>query len=357
MRLTKNKTPVLNSSVIHSLLNLLNKGKGCIGAGVLVLLAFTGAFAQGSTIANAKMDATQIALGDQARLFIEVQSDPAAGRLQWAVVPDTFNNLEVTDRSKIDTIKQGSRVVYKQRLTLTGFDSGVFKIPAVVFSVIPTTGTPYTVQTDSFNLLVQTMAVDTSKAFRGIKNIIYVKSTWMDYIWYIVGGFVLLVLIIVAIIYFVRKQKNKPAPKKAVLSLQDKTLQLLNQLEARQLWQKRQVKEYYIELTDIVRNYIEARFNTPALELTTDEILYKAQFHREMQPYHALLAEVLHTADLAKFAKFQPLPQEHSDAMDKARKFVDTTRPKEVAPETNPAPTANTTTITPPSTENTNPRQ
>ena len=322
-----------------------------------VLLWSLSSFAQGTAIATAKMDATQIAVGDQARLFIEVQSDPAAGRLQWAVVPDTFNNLEITDRSKIDTIKQGSRVIYKQRLTLTGFDSGVFKIPAVVFSVIPNSGTPYTVQTDSFSLLVQTVAVDTTKAFRGIKNIIYVKSTWLDYIWYIVGALVFVVLIVVVLLYFLKNRKEKPAPKKAVLSLQDKTLQLLNQLEARQLWQKRQVKEYYIELTDIVRNYIEARFNTPALELTTDEILYKAQFHREMQPYHALLAEVLHTADLAKFAKFQPLPQEHSDAMDKARKFVDTTRPKEVAPETNPAPTANTTTITPPSTGNTNPRQ
>ncbi len=335
-------------NVLLDFKGLLNKAMiASLGIATLMLWSLS-SFAQGTAIANAKMDATQIAVGDQARIFIEVQNDPAVGRLQWAVVPDTFNTLEITDRSKIDTIRQGSRVIYKQRLTITGFDSGMFKIPAIVFSVIPNSGTAYTVQTDSFNLLVQTMAVDTTKAFRGIKNIIYVKSTWLDYIWYIVGGFVLLLLIIAAIIYFVRKQKNKPAPKKAEISLQDKTLQLLNKLEARQLWQKRQVKEYYIELTDIVRNYIEARFNTPALELTTDEILYKAQFHREMQPYHALLAEVLNTADLAKFAKFQPLPQEHTDAMDKARKFVDTTRPKEVVPET---------TNTEPSTENTNPRQ
>ncbi len=345
------------SNVILSFKSILDQKKVLFCLGLFVVILSGNAFGQGTAIASAKMDAKQIAVGDQARIFIEVQSDPAAGKLQWAGIPDTFNNLEITERGKIDTAHQGSRVIYKQRLTITGFDSGMFKIPAFVFSVIPNSGAAYTVQTDSFSLLVQTLAVDTSKAFKGIKNIIYVKSTWMDYIGYIIGGIVFLVLIIVVVIYFLKNRKEKPVAKKAVVSLQDKTLQLLNQLEARQLWQKRQVKEYYIELTDIVRNYIEARFNTPALELTTDEILYKAQFHREMQPYHALLSEVLNTADLAKFAKFQPLPQEHTDAMDKARKFVDTTRPREIVTEAVVAPTAQPVapTNTEPSTENTNP--
>jgi len=82
-----------------------------------------------------------------------------------------------------------------------------------------------------------------------------------------------------------------------------------------------------VELTDIVRNYIEARFSTSALELTTDELLYKVQLHRELQPYYALLADILHTADLAKFAKAEPLPQEHTAAMDKAKQLVAASKP------------------------------
>ena len=82
-----------------------------------------------------------------------------------------------------------------------------------------------------------------------------------------------------------------------------------------------------MELTDIVRNYIEMRFKTQVLELTTDELLGKAQTLPELQPYHDILSDILHTADLAKFAKAQPLPQEHMDAMEKAKQFVDTSRP------------------------------
>jgi len=295
--------------------------------GVGALLFSVSSFAQGDAHVNARLDARQIAVGDQARLFIEAQHDPSLSRLQWATIPDTFNTLEIVERSKIDTVKNGNIVTYRQRLLITGFDSGVFKIPSIVFPVIPNSGSAYTLQTDSFNLLVQTLAVDTTKGFKGIKGIVYVKATWLDYIWYIVGGIVLVVLIVFVILYFIRNKKTAPKPQVPVESLQDYYLRQLRELDARQLWQKKQVKEYYVELTGVIRNYIEARFQTPALELTTDELLYKAQFHPEMQPYLGLLTDTLHMADLAKFAKYQPLPQDHTDAMEKANQLIDTSRP------------------------------
>jgi len=303
---------------------------GKAGMGLLFLLLFISlpSFSQTNTRVSARLDARQITVGDQAKLFIEVQHDPAAGKLQWPVFPDTFNNLEIVDRGKIDTLAQGGRTTYRQRLLITGFDSGYCKIPSFPFTVIPASGTPTVVQSDSLQLLVQTVPVDTTKEFKPIKNIIFVKSTWLDYIWYIIGGIVFLGLLVFVLIYFLRNKKVAvPKPAGPVESLQDKTLRLLGELDARQLWQKNQVKEYYVELTDIVRNYIEHRFRTPAMELTTDELLDKSRHHRDMQPHTELLASILHTADLAKFAKWQPLPQEHFDAMDHAKKFVDGSRP------------------------------
>jgi hypothetical protein len=305
-----------------------------LGAGVC--------FAQGDAHVTARMDVRQITVGDQARFFIEAQHNPSVGRLQWAVIPDTFNKLEIVERGKIDTVKQGDIVTYRQRLIITGFDSGMFKIPAFVFPVIPNSGTPYTVQTDSFALMVQTVPVDTTKAFKGIKGIMYVKSTWQDYIWYILGGLLFLGLITFVIIYFIRNKKAAPPkPQGPVETLQERTLRFLSELDAKQLWQKRQVKEYYVELTGIVRGYIEKRFNTQAMELTTDELLDKAQTNAELQPYQSLLSVILHTADLAKFAKAQPLPQEHTDAMEKARQFVSSSRP---LPPSDPGNTDNSNT-------------
>jgi hypothetical protein len=284
-------------------------------------------FAQGDARVGARMDATQIVVGDQARMFIQVQNNESIGTLQWATIPDSFNNLEIVEKGKIDTVKNGDIVTYKQRLLITGFDSGVFKIPAFVFSVLPKSGTPYTIQTDSFGLLVQTVAVDTTKGFKGIKGVVYVKNNWLDYIWYIVAGIAVLVLVVLITIYIVKKRKNRPVPQGPVESLQDYTLRLLAKLDAQQLWQKKQVKEYYVELTDIIRGYIEKRFNVHTMELTTDEILDGVHQHKELLQYYDVLSDILHTADLAKFAKAQPLQQEHVAAMEKAITFVDTSRP------------------------------
>jgi hypothetical protein len=302
---------------------------------LLVLLTALRSVAQGDAVATAKLDGAEITVGDQSRLFIEVRHSAQASKITWAAIPDSINHLEVLEKGKIDTVTQGDVVTYKQRLLVTGFDSGLYQLPALVFTVTPAGGGPYTVQTDSFRILVNTVAVDTTKPFKGIKDIIYVKATWRDYIWYIAGGFGLVLIAVLITIYLLRRKKPAPVvPEGPKETVQEKTLRVLGELEAKQLWQQGKVKEYYTELTDIVRTYIEERFNTPAMELTTDQLLYKAAMHRELQPYQVLLGNILTTADLAKFAKAQPLPQEHTASIEAARQFVVNSKPVVVVTET-----------------------
>ncbi len=296
----------------------------CLG----ILLNAGAAGAQQASV-KARVDANRIAVGDQIKLFIEATHNLKDSRLQWAAIPDTFNTLEVVERGKIDTLKQGDQVTLKQRLLITGFDSGIFRIPSFHFPVIPANGAAYTLPTDSFDVLVQTIAVDTTQPYKGIKDIITIERSWRDYL-PLIGGGLLLILLAIFIIYYFRKNKKVAAPvveRGPAETLQQKTLRQLSALEQQQLWQAGRIKEYYVQLTDILRSYIEERFRTPALELTTDELLQKAMGHPELRPHYDRLAQILYTADLAKFAKAQPLPQEHTQAMDQSRQFVSETIP------------------------------
>lgn len=304
---------------------------------VIFMLVHTHAYAQPDASATARMDARQIVVGDHVRLFLEVTNKQSLGKVQWIAIPDTFNSLEVVEKGKIDTVVAGDVVTYKQRLVITGFDSGAFKVPSFVFPVTGTNGDPYTIQTDSFLLSVNTVAVDTTKAFKPIKDVIYVDWSWVDYIWYFAIGLVVLILVVAVVVYLIKKKKQAPpVPQGPKETLQEKALRQLRELDARQLWQQGKVKEYYVELTDLLRSYIEERFSTPAMELTTDELLYKAQVHRELQPYHTALSVILTTADLAKFAKAQPAPQEHTDVMTRAIEIVEKSKPVIAPPPTEP---------------------
>lgn len=284
---------------------------------------------------EATVDAKKIMIGDQVRMFIKATPDKNE-RLIWAVIPDTFNNLEVVEKGKIDTLQENGLTTYKQRLLITGWDSGMFRIPPFEFTSAPAQGQPYKVTTDSFMLTVQTVPVDTTKPFRPIADIMPVEYTWRDYIWYIVGGLIALILIGIVIYYFMRNKGVKApprAPKKPVETPNQKALRLLEELDKKQLWQQDQVKLYYVELTDILRTYIEERFNTRAMELTSDELLQVVSRHRDMARYEQQLSMVLRTADMAKFAKAQPLQQEHIDAFEYTKTFIKETKPVAQAPD------------------------
>ena len=307
---------------------------------LLLLLAGYTSFAQEEK-AGARIDAAQITVGDQARLFVEAQHNPATSKLQWAAIPDTFNGLEVVEKGKIDTIKNGNIVTYKQRVLITGFDSGMHVVPRFIFTVLPNSGTPQTLQTDSFPILVQPVAVDTTKPFKGIKDIVGVESSWKDYIGYIIGGILLAVLIAVVIVYLRKRKQPAPAPipEGPKETPNEKAIRLLVELEQQKLWENNNPKEYHTQLVDILRIYMEERFGVNVMELTSDEILHKVALHKEMTSHRMLLSNIFYIADLAKFAKAQPTPQEHMAAMDYAKQFIMATKPVVVVEPQNP-PTA-----------------
>lgn len=284
---------------------------------------------------SAKVDAQRIVVGDQLRYFITLNTAKDAPAIQWPKFSDTFNSLEIVERGKIDTLIKGNQIEYKQRLLVTGFDSGSFLIPRFAF----VSASKDTLFTDSFRIDVNTVDVDTTKAFKGIKGVVEVSATWKDYIGMIVGG--VLALVALALIVYLLSTNKKAIVAKPVSpeeTIDQRALRLLDELDAKQLWQQDKPKQYYTELSEIIRLYIEERFSTNAMELTTDELLRAAKKHREMTFYIQSLKPLLHAADLAKFAKANPLPQEHIEALELARNFVRVSKPKVVNTNTqNPA--------------------
>ncbi len=304
--------------------------------GFFLLLAqcFLQSKTMAQTAIETKIDPTQIVIGDQARLFISATVDSTKSQLRWAAIPDTFNTLEIVEKGKIDTTRNSATINLRQRLLITGFDSGSFLIPRFSFLSINKNGTTDTLFTDSFRIAVSTIAVDTSKAFKDIKTIATVASSWTDYLPQILGGIIAIALLVGIIVYLIerRKKKGKIVAEERAETYHERAIRLLTELDKKQLWQQNKPKEYYTELSEIVRQYIELRFNTNAMELTTDELLQKAKKHREMVQYRKSLKPLLQAADLAKFAKANPLPEEHIEALELALQFVRISKPKPQPP-------------------------
>lgn len=280
--------------------------------------------------ATASLSSSSIQVGDAVKLRLEVSKKPEAAQVTWAPIADSFGKIEVLETGKIDTLSQNGRTLFQQQISVTAFDSGRFVIPPFRFEITPRTGSgaAYTLVTDSLPLLVQTLPVDTTQPFRPIKDVMKVPLSWRDYIWYGVMVFGALLLGLLFFYYLKKKRKAAAAPPPPE-NISDKTMRLLRALAQKKLWQQGEegVKAYYVELTELVRSYIEIRFGIKALEQTTDEFLQQAKNHRELKTWSHQLFTLLHTADMAKFARAQPSEQQHEQAMQAAMQLVQQSRP------------------------------
>ncbi|MBF0386351.1 MAG: hypothetical protein HQL20_00680 [Candidatus Omnitrophica bacterium] len=89
-----------------------------------------------------------------------------------------------------------------------------------------------------------------------------------------------------------------------------------------------QIKQFYFSLSDIIRQYIEARFCIRAPEMTTEEFMERVRYAPELSAIQQeFLNNFLQVCDMVKFARFEPSGRDRSDALLAARRFVEGTRP------------------------------
>jgi hypothetical protein len=88
------------------------------------------------------------------------------------------------------------------------------------------------------------------------------------------------------------------------------------------------MKEYHSELTDIIRLYLENQLGIAAIEMTTDDILDAFGENQTKPELLQRLRQILTIADMAKFAKAQPLPAENELSLENAFRFVKETMPE-----------------------------
>ena len=186
------------------------------------------------------------------------------------------------------------------------------------------------VSTTPILLNINTIPVDTTKAIKDIKAPLKEPITLREII--IIVSIILGALLIIFIaIYVIRKLRRKEAiiniSLKPKVPAHEKALNELEKLRAEKLWQAGKVKEFHSILTDILRVYIEERFETIAMEMTTHEIMTELSVKNIRQDEQLKnLEKVLALADMVKFAKYNPLPDEHDNSLNLAVGFVDKTK-------------------------------
>ncbi|MBN2637073.1 MAG: hypothetical protein JXR61_12440 [Prolixibacteraceae bacterium] len=306
-----------------------------IGAKIVLLIAliFSAKFINAQQIkATARLDSTNILIGDQIKLFLEIDY-PKDVKVTFAAIPDTIQDkIEVLARTPIDTIELDNGEILKQiqALTITSFDSGSYRIPPFWFT-INYEGQIDSVPSNGVTLNVYSMEIDTTRGPTDIKMPYDAPLTLKEVTPYILGVMLIGAIIFLLMYSIKRKKNNKPLfsiPAKPKEPAHIIALRELDRIKEEKLWQKDKLKEFYSDVTETLRKYIEDRYAIPAMEQTTDEILTDFSYRKNLLNDKLLgnLSKILSLADLVKFAKYKPLPDDNNLTLVDAYFFVNATK-------------------------------
>ena len=253
-----------------------------------------------------KADTTKIRIGEQFNYQIEVQATTGVEFFKLRL--DSLQKIEVIKSHKIDTLKD--KLIKK--FTLTSFDSGRYQLPKQLVKIFSKP-----VFTDSLIIDVSTVAVDTIKQpLFPIKAIQHQDLNLKDYAknyWWLL---ILVPIIGFVIWYFFIRKKETEEEKLAKIPPFEMAVQQLESLDKKLLWQNNKTKQYYSELTDIIRTYIEKEMKIAAMESTTSDLVNTIKNHNNINKLDISkktilkLKDLLQVADLVKFAKSKPFATE-----------------------------------------------
>ena len=277
---------------------------------------------------RANTDSTRYRIGDWIPLRIEIEA-PATWTLNMPVTDEDIVNGEFVASDDPDRTIEDERQQLRQKLTVTVFDTGRIAIGVIVRYRVPGDTTTYTAVSNSIDMQITTVELDTTQSYRDIKDVMDVSLTIWDYL--MIAGIILLAALLLWFgwrWYRGRRGREEaveepPAPEipPAVIALSD-----LSALRGQRLWQEGRHKEYQSRLTDILRTYVERRFNVPAMEHPTSEIMPDVAMIGLPTEMVDRFEHVLQTADRTKFARYTPTAEEHESGMQFAVEFVESTR-------------------------------
>lgn len=314
----------------------MNLLKNCIVfLGIVVSMACGKAYAQ-QTLIDVTIDSAAILIGEQTKLHLTVTADKDRP-VQLLLPADTLmRGVEVLDISRPDSsLIENDRLVIKQDLLITSFDSSLYLLPPL--KVIDG---PDTISSNQVALKVSTIPVNVDKPdeFNDIKAVWKPPFVWADY-YPIIYGVLLGLFLLCVIIYIIKRLRNRKSllpfaePEVPKLPPYEQAIKELDELKGQKLWQQGLNKEYYTSLTETLRRYIDERFGVNAMELTSTEILDLLRGVPEVKSVYDKLQQILQLADFVKFAKIHPLPNENDLSLVNAYLFVNATKPVEVVPE------------------------
>jgi len=269
-----------------------------------------------------------VTIGTPFRYTLRVEADEGVEVLV-PVLADRIGDFTITDFGEVEHDDGGgdrtSASVSEYWYTLLAYEAGSQFIPGPPVGWRIGEGEVHRVDAPRtlVNLVSLLARSDSSEVLRDIKGPMRPPVS-RTLLWL---GLLAVVLAALAVWMVVRWQGARGDRAVSVQPAHVVALEALARLSGSRALEDGRYDEFYVRLSSIVRDYLEARFGLRAPEMTTEEFLSAAHRGPQLDPtQRSALAQFLGQADLVKFARLVPGAADGRRAYDAARELVEATR-------------------------------
>ncbi len=290
--------------------------------GIALFGAITGLKAQASV--SAQLDKSKILIGDQIQLTVNVKLEDdthsSIKDISFEAI-DTVSGVELIKTSDLMQVDKTTGL-WEKTVVLTAFEEGTYNLPPAK-AILSINGNDKILNANSLAFSVTTPEVTEETELQPIKGLHKEPINFWDVLPYL-AGLLVLIGIFTWVRYLRRRKSGEPEEDipEIILPPDEIALTKLHDLDKKQLWQQGKIKDFQSELTFILREYLEGRYEIPALESTTYEIIKELKDREISKEQTSNLKQILETADLVKFAKSEPPIEINQQAFDAIKAFV-----------------------------------
>lgn len=277
---------------------------------------------------------TSAKIGDMLNITIEAyyNNPDKAQNVSFELDEDiAFNDIEILNK-KNPVIREKNGV----KTTVWQFEAMCFSLgekeigPANV--TLRINNKEEILTSNKIKINIESVLSEKDKEIKDIKDNLQVQFPWYYYVSLV--AVVALIFIIIALIiyllfrYFSKKTTNNQIIKTPEEIVEDK----LNMLRASSLLRDGKVRQYYQELSDILRAYLDGRYKIQAPDMTTSElykILRGSDFSQETV---TAMKSLLGKCDMVKFAKFIPEDKFFTEDFDETKRIFENIKPPKEEP-------------------------
>ena len=283
---------------------------------------------QGEVSVESRIDKSEVTVGELVLYEVTVLHLP---EIEVTMPPPGINlgGFEIRNYNELDPVKKGSLIERKVKYTIAAYDTGSFVIPPTGVLYMTTDSVQNVLLTDAVSIRVKSILSSDANDILDIKDPLELAQNWNTIILLLSLGVIAVVLGALGYLYYRKKKHGEPFfewKKEPRLPAHEEAIMALNRLRESSLLAERKVKEYYVQMSEIVRLYLQARYFKPILEMTTTQTKTVLEVENRGSSVLPGIASLLERCDMVKFAKYMPEEDENTDVLQLAYTIINSTK-------------------------------